>query len=167
MHLVIFCDIYPPEKKTWSSPNIEDRSDWSWVSELIATWFCFSNGIRKENSVTVVIHEIQITLHGDTIRYLAPSQRSILSIMYNAYKAYQTNNKKKYQPGVFVTKFAGYDQFEKPFARITLTNNGVVQRDLNKTQIKTLFVEGMKEETTPVHIVASNYNQALIWLIYG
>lgn len=167
MNLVIFCDMYPPEKKTWSSPQIEDRSDWSWISELIATWFCYSNGIRKENSVTVVINEIQITLHGDTVRYLAPSQRSILSIVYNAYKAYQTNNKKKYQPGVFVTKFIGYDQFEKPLARISLTNKDEIQRIPNKTQIKTLIVEGMKEEIAPIDIVASNYNQALIWLIYG
>ena len=97
----------------------------------------------------------------------SPSQRSILSIVHNAYKAYQTNNKKKFQPGVFVTKFTGYDQFEKPLARISLSTKDIIQKIPNKTQIKTLLVEGMKEEITPVHIVASNYNQALIWLIYG
>ncbi|MCE7735425.1 MAG: hypothetical protein GPJ54_11145 [Candidatus Heimdallarchaeota archaeon] len=166
MKLVIFCDSYPPEKKTWSSPEINDRSDWSWISELIATWFCYSNGIRKENEVTIVIKEIQITLSGEKIRYLAPSQRSILSIVHNAYKGHLTQNKRK-QPGVYVTKFTGYDQFESPQARISLTDKQVIQTTSNKSQIRTLFVEGMKEDITPIHILASNYNQALIWLIYG
>ena len=103
---------------------------------------------------------------GDKIRYLAPSQRSILSIVFNAHKSRQTQNNRKTQPGVFVTKFKGYHQFKIPWTKITLVKKKVSQKVSDTSQIKTVFIEGPGPEIPLLPITANNYNQALIWLIY-
>lgn len=167
MDLVIFCDNYPPEKKFWASPDIAERLEWSWVSELIATWFCYSNGIRKENNVVLVVNDLEIRLKGEEIRYLAPSQRSILSIVYNAYKLYQTQSKKKeHQPGVYVDKFSGFDQFVKPWANIVLSEERPLHTKSGDPELQTIMVNATERDVPILQIAANNYNQALIWIIY-
>ncbi|MHA2099177.1 MAG: hypothetical protein ACW99A_10850, partial [Candidatus Kariarchaeaceae archaeon] len=88
MELVIYCDSPPPEKRSWASSQFSDRKEWSWISELVTTWFCYSNGIRKELNLSIIVNDIQIKMIGSELRYLAPSQRTALSIISKAYQGF-------------------------------------------------------------------------------
>ncbi|MHA2277019.1 MAG: hypothetical protein ACXAC2_14695 [Candidatus Kariarchaeaceae archaeon] len=63
MELVIYCDSPPPEKRSWASSQFSDRKEWSWISELVTTWFCYSNGIRKELNLSIIVNDIQVSLY--------------------------------------------------------------------------------------------------------
>ncbi len=170
MDLVIYHDTNPVEKQFWHSQNREDRSSWSWISELITTWFCYSHGLRKELNASIIFNNLIMKLKGSEIRYLAPSQRSPLSILYNAFIAYSTNNNRKIQPGVYVNEKNEQIQFEKPLYEFQFIHEKSQFNEINKTlnvnSKGTLLINSNLDDLDPIISPADNYQQALTWLVY-
>lgn len=171
MDLIIYQDTNPVEKQFWHSQNREDRASWSWISELITTWFCYSHGLRKELNANIIFNNLIMTLKGSEIRYLAPSLRSPLSILYNAFIAYSTNNNRKIQPGVYVSEIYGDIQFENPLYEFKFIHDkshfNEVNKTLNVNSKGTLLINSNLDDLEAVITPATNYQQALTWLVYG
>jgi tRNA pseudouridine-54 N-methylase len=167
MDLVIFNDTYPPLKEKWATSSMKDRLAWSWICEVVATWFCYSNGIRKNNNVTIIIGSTEIRIIGSKIRYLAPTQRSVMSIISSALKVFEGKIHKKYQPGVYIDEFKGLERFPKPWKRLVLNKNSESLSNPVSIHQGTLFIHEKDEEIPSFSISANDYVQALVWLIYS
>lgn len=171
MDLVIYSDTNPVEKRFWHSLNRDERTSWSWISEIVTTWFCYSHGLRKELNLNIIFTNLIMKFSGSELRYLAPSLRSPLSIIYNAFIAYSTNNRRKSQPGVYVNEMTNKIQLVKPWYEIRFIRDNSqltdINRDLNVLSKGTLFINSNIGELEPIITPADNYQQALTWLIYS
>ncbi|MHA2248708.1 MAG: hypothetical protein ACXAD7_00025 [Candidatus Kariarchaeaceae archaeon] len=164
MLLVLNAYSPPPQKKYWVTENAEDRGEWIDIFESIVSWFCMSHGFRKNLNAEILVSDLEINLQGENLRYLAPSLRSVASLVYKAYQLglkLSPNKIAESTPGVTVRN-QPLKQYPKPWYHCDF--NSV--KSLQIISEGTLFNE-IHENSKPISVPASTLAQAIVWLQYG
>ena len=166
MRLVLQVDTPPPAKEFWHHPDPEMRKDWSKVFDAMVSWFCMSNGIRKENDAEIIVNHLHIIFEGNELRYFAPSIRSAASLILKAYLVGQklgTKTTRESTPGVKVTTISDPERYPKPWYHFSYNHlDGSVPQFLEGT-----IFNATKPNSIPIQVPATVLSQAIIWTFYG
>ncbi|MHA2170724.1 MAG: hypothetical protein ACXAB7_12590 [Candidatus Kariarchaeaceae archaeon] len=166
MRLVLQVDTPPPAKEYWHHPDPNMRKDWSMVFDAMVSWFCMSNGIRKENDAEIIVEHLHIIFKGKKLKYFAPSIRSAASLIWKAYQVGQNLGSKAVKessPGVTVTTITDLTRYPKPWYHICFNHlDGSVPQVLEGTIFNT-----PKPNSISIQVPAIVLSQAIIWTFYG
>jgi len=164
MLLVLNAHSPPPQKKYWGTENAKDRGEWIDIFESIVAWFCLSHGFRKDLNAEILVDDLKIYLQGENIRYLAPSLRSVASLIYKAYQLglkLSPNKAAESTPGITVRN-QSMKQYPKPWYHCDFS----LADKFQFISEGTLFNE-IQADTIPISVPASTLAQAIVWLQYG
>ena len=164
MRLVILAKTEPPPKSVWADPDQTARGEWSEIYEGVTNWFCFSNGLRKNHDLDIIIGSKTLHIRGEHIRYLAPPLRSAASLIWHGY------NKK--QVGISLTDNLNIEAYQEPYYTFSEYNDTFKVTEINEDG--TLFLNPDKElqdKLDLTHVVRiptlGQFNsQKLVWFLY-
>lgn len=166
MRLVLKVDTPPPAKEFWHHPDSKMRKDWSTVFEAMVSWFCISNGLRKENDAEIIINNLHVIFNGKELRYFAPSIRSAASLIRKAYQVGQDlgpKTSKESTPGIIVTNVTDLKRFPKPWYHFCFNH---LEDSVPQLLEGTIF-NTSKPNSVPIQVPAIVLSQAIIWTFNG
>ncbi len=113
--LIVSHSTMPPSKKELANPNAKIRYPWNRTFELLSMYFCKSNALNKNHDAIINLfiknQTRLIYINGEKLRYLAPSLRSIGSLIAKGSNL-KINDKEWIQstPGIFHLTLSDYSK---------------------------------------------------------
>ncbi len=166
MFLVFYLDREPPTKADWHHPDPNRRIVWNKVAEATTAWFCLSNGLRKEHDVVLEFEEFSIRLEGQSIRYLAPSLRSSISLIFKAYaKAIKTTRRPvESSPGITIHSPLVKSSLPRPWYKFAYQSDETKCKQIREG---TIFANWEDDSIIPIEVPTRNLNDSIIWFHYS
>ena len=166
MILVFYVNQEPPAKADWQDPDPNKRVIWNQVAEAITSWFCHSNGLRKDHDVILDFEEFSLKLEGQSIRYLAPSIRSALSLIYKAYTlAIKTRRRViESSPGIAIHPPSDLSKLPRPWYEFSYHSDGTMSKQIREG---TIFANWKREPILPIEVPTGNLNDSILWFHYA
>lgn len=165
--LYIFVDSPPPSKQQWTTTS-RSKDKWKTIFEIVANFFCLSNGFRHENTLYIffISKQQQIKLDGEKIRYLSPNSRSVASLLWKAYQLMKNEFTEwtESTPGVYV-KILPQKKLQKILQTVPVLEIGENHSTFVAKNLIVNFADMQVESTAKIYSKFCTYTQALTVLL--